>query len=294
MTITLFIMHAFKHAQPALLYLVPGVLGAVWLTAVVRGEVKEMWEYSEAVDGSTVEEHGEGERRKEQGEAEGTDGQGGKESKDGRKGEESDRANLTWSQWFGASFFSTRSSERNARRLEKSLGSEGDKSDAPQESQGAKEKARPTDDGRSKKSARAMEKDRSTNERSGALFSFSITAARSRRRSSRSLPEDKTEPRRSTRLSQAMRQANDDDDDEEKSEQNEDKVIEETDDDVVLVSDADIRPSKEQELGQGEKKHVGGSKTTQTPRWRGSNASRTSREEEVQGGGRAGKRLRTS
>ncbi|KAF2227233.1 peptidase A22B, signal peptide peptidase, partial [Elsinoe ampelina] len=50
MSVTLIIMHVFKHAQPALLYLVPGVLGSVWSTALVKGEVKEMWEYTELVD----------------------------------------------------------------------------------------------------------------------------------------------------------------------------------------------------------------------------------------------------
>lgn len=50
MSVTLIVMQVFKHAQPALLYLVPGVLGAVWLTALVRGEFKDMWQYSEAMD----------------------------------------------------------------------------------------------------------------------------------------------------------------------------------------------------------------------------------------------------
>ncbi|KAK5139235.1 hypothetical protein LTR04_003764, partial [Oleoguttula sp. CCFEE 6159] len=45
---TLGVMHVFAHAQPALLYLVPGVVGSVWLTAVVRREVREMWNFSEA------------------------------------------------------------------------------------------------------------------------------------------------------------------------------------------------------------------------------------------------------
>ena len=45
---TLFVMHIFKHGQPALLYLVPAVLFAVWGTAFCRGEIQQMWEYSEA------------------------------------------------------------------------------------------------------------------------------------------------------------------------------------------------------------------------------------------------------
>jgi len=44
---TLVVLIIFDHAQPALLYLVPGVLISLWGTAFVRGEVKLMWEYTE-------------------------------------------------------------------------------------------------------------------------------------------------------------------------------------------------------------------------------------------------------
>lgn len=47
MTITLYVCHAFQHAQPALLYLVPAVLIALWGTAYFRNELKLMWEYTE-------------------------------------------------------------------------------------------------------------------------------------------------------------------------------------------------------------------------------------------------------
>lgn len=47
---TLGIMQFYNHGQPALLYLVPGVLGALWGTAWVKGDAKLMWEYSEAPD----------------------------------------------------------------------------------------------------------------------------------------------------------------------------------------------------------------------------------------------------
>lgn len=40
---TLGVMMIWDHAQPALLYLVPGVLGSIWLTAVFRGELSLMW-----------------------------------------------------------------------------------------------------------------------------------------------------------------------------------------------------------------------------------------------------------
>lgn len=46
---TLGVMMIWNHAQPALLYLVPGVLGSLWLTALVRGELKLMWEYTEEI-----------------------------------------------------------------------------------------------------------------------------------------------------------------------------------------------------------------------------------------------------
>ncbi|KAK6224439.1 signal peptide peptidase [Colletotrichum tabaci] len=47
MLFTLCMLTIFKHGQPALLYLVPGVLGSLWLTGLVRGELKEMWMYTE-------------------------------------------------------------------------------------------------------------------------------------------------------------------------------------------------------------------------------------------------------
>ncbi|KAG4025957.1 hypothetical protein MFRU_047g00210 [Monilinia fructicola] len=53
MITTLVVLNVFRHAQPALLYLVPGVVGALWGTAVVRGELGVMWGYTE--DGSLEE-----------------------------------------------------------------------------------------------------------------------------------------------------------------------------------------------------------------------------------------------
>lgn len=47
---TLGVMMIWDHAQPALLYLVPGVLGSVWLTAVFRGELSLIWNYTEAIE----------------------------------------------------------------------------------------------------------------------------------------------------------------------------------------------------------------------------------------------------
>ena len=47
MLATDFIMNFYGHAQPALLYLVPGVLGALWLTAIYRGEFSLIFNYVE-------------------------------------------------------------------------------------------------------------------------------------------------------------------------------------------------------------------------------------------------------
>ncbi len=50
MLATLAVLLVSNHGQPALLYLVPGVVGALWATGWWRGEVGEMWGYTE--DGS--------------------------------------------------------------------------------------------------------------------------------------------------------------------------------------------------------------------------------------------------
>ncbi|KAJ5608751.1 Peptidase A22B signal peptide peptidase [Penicillium herquei] len=48
MITTLLAMQYSNHAQPALLYLVPGVLTSLWGTAFFRGEIKSMWGFSDA------------------------------------------------------------------------------------------------------------------------------------------------------------------------------------------------------------------------------------------------------
>lgn len=40
-------MLKYNHGQPALLYLVPGILLSLWGTGLVRGQLKLMWEYTE-------------------------------------------------------------------------------------------------------------------------------------------------------------------------------------------------------------------------------------------------------
>lgn len=48
MITTLVAMQVTNRAQPALLYLVPGVLLSIWGTALFKGQVRLLWEYTEA------------------------------------------------------------------------------------------------------------------------------------------------------------------------------------------------------------------------------------------------------
>ena len=47
LTLTIFVMHWFKAAQPALLYLVPLCVGVPMALACIRGEFSELYNYSE-------------------------------------------------------------------------------------------------------------------------------------------------------------------------------------------------------------------------------------------------------
>jgi len=46
--LTIFVMHVYKHAQPALLYLVPACIGAPLLVATVRGELTTLFSYDDS------------------------------------------------------------------------------------------------------------------------------------------------------------------------------------------------------------------------------------------------------
>jgi len=59
MIATLLVMSIWQHAQPALLYLVPGVLISIWSTALARGEVKQVWAYTEEVTGEAAQDDAE-------------------------------------------------------------------------------------------------------------------------------------------------------------------------------------------------------------------------------------------
>ncbi|XP_066931604.1 minor histocompatibility antigen H13-like [Clytia hemisphaerica] len=47
LVLTVVILHVFKSAQPALLYLVPACLGSALLCALVRGEISELFKYED-------------------------------------------------------------------------------------------------------------------------------------------------------------------------------------------------------------------------------------------------------
>ena len=44
---TIGIMHFYKHAQPALLYLVPACIGTPLFFALIRGDIKSMFQYAD-------------------------------------------------------------------------------------------------------------------------------------------------------------------------------------------------------------------------------------------------------
>lgn len=96
MIVTVAMLLTFKHAQPALLYLVPGVVTSVWITGLVRGEIRDMWKYTE--DGSldktdvVVEVDGEGNVIKEvqNDKDKDKDEQGDKKEEDGEKSKSAD------------------------------------------------------------------------------------------------------------------------------------------------------------------------------------------------------------
>ncbi|KAJ5952917.1 Peptidase A22B signal peptide peptidase [Penicillium vulpinum] len=56
MVTTLLAMQYSNHAQPALLYLVPGVLASLWGTALIRGDTDTMWDFSDSEEVAIEEE----------------------------------------------------------------------------------------------------------------------------------------------------------------------------------------------------------------------------------------------
>ncbi|CAG9863495.1 unnamed protein product [Phyllotreta striolata] len=53
---TIFVMHVFKHAQPALLYLVPACIGTPLCLALIKGDITAMFKYEDSPDDEKAEE----------------------------------------------------------------------------------------------------------------------------------------------------------------------------------------------------------------------------------------------
>ena len=62
---TIIVMLIFDHGQPALLYLVPGCILLVLGTAAIKGELSELWEFSEEeyITNPEEEEEGDGDKK---------------------------------------------------------------------------------------------------------------------------------------------------------------------------------------------------------------------------------------
>ena len=69
MLTTLLVMHIYGHAQPALLYLVPGVLVGLWGTAFWKSEFGVLWTYYEDVQDSSKDDDAEGKKVAAKGES---------------------------------------------------------------------------------------------------------------------------------------------------------------------------------------------------------------------------------
>jgi minor histocompatibility antigen H13 len=65
MVATLIAMQFSHHAQPALLYLVPGVLLSLWSTAYFRDELDSMWSFSDMMEDEEPKENTEEDKEKE-------------------------------------------------------------------------------------------------------------------------------------------------------------------------------------------------------------------------------------
>ncbi|KAL3710959.1 hypothetical protein TMatcc_004756 [Talaromyces marneffei ATCC 18224] len=65
MVATLIAMQFSQHAQPALLYLVPGVLISLWSTAYFRNELDSMWSFSDIMEDEEPKADAKGDEKKE-------------------------------------------------------------------------------------------------------------------------------------------------------------------------------------------------------------------------------------
>jgi len=118
MSVTLLMNHVFQHAQPALLYLVPGVLLSLWGTAYFRGEVDDMWNYTEGDDDDNNNNNNNNNNSiKSKSENENILNE--------KKEESAKEIENSWTEmlqsFFAKSFFSNEKAEKNARMWEKNL-----------------------------------------------------------------------------------------------------------------------------------------------------------------------------
>lgn len=114
MSMTLAVMGIFGHAQPALLYLVPGVLGSIWVTALVKGDVKSLLNYTELVEDDDNEDQKEQKHSDKPVDNPHKVGAAAVSVSEGQQD--------GWlSRFFGDSFFGDAKSERNSKRLEKAI-----------------------------------------------------------------------------------------------------------------------------------------------------------------------------
>jgi len=132
---TLGVMMIWNHAQPALLYLVPGVLGSLWLTALVRGEINLMWNYTEDV---AEDEKSKDKKATDEKETDDTIKQNGTDSGKGKQDEKKDEARRAVSNRPEREFFSFSieapwkvEAAKSARKTKK----EGGKEDATESSE---------------------------------------------------------------------------------------------------------------------------------------------------------------
>jgi minor histocompatibility antigen H13 len=138
MITTLCVMITFQHPQPALLYLVPGVLISLWGMALIKGDVKVMYEYTEAEDEPSSEQN----------------------DKD-PKNEQNHNGS--------GSFFSSSKVERNSKKLDKAISRLVEHGDTTDEEGGDEDKKE-----KSKKNVEATEK-KLRKDTGGDLFYFSVS-----------------------------------------------------------------------------------------------------------------------
>jgi len=100
---TLAAMQISSHPQPALIYLVPAVLTALWGTAAAQGEINEMWNFSDAAE--------------DEEEAKGKEN----EKKDGKDGEKQDSSTSATEKKSStrSSIFSNERAEERAKAIDK-------------------------------------------------------------------------------------------------------------------------------------------------------------------------------